>query len=185
MSEEGLRKEAVGRRQAGESAEEVAVSLGRTSRWVRKWSARAETETGNQDWAEGRSRAPHTSPAGPPTLRRAILDARARLVVNPPGPVRTLAVAWGFSRIGIEPIPQRWTIEQMISRAGLARPRRRQAGYVSKGVPYPNPADPEPGAVHQIDMAGGQQNSTPADSVSPTRSQLLVAITSSRATRYR
>jgi predicted transcriptional regulator len=47
VSEEDLRKEAVRRRKAGESAEEVAMALGRTSRWVRKWAARAETETGN------------------------------------------------------------------------------------------------------------------------------------------
>jgi predicted transcriptional regulator len=42
VSEEPLRKEAVRRRQAGESAEEVATALGRTSRWVREWSAKAE-----------------------------------------------------------------------------------------------------------------------------------------------
>jgi putative transposase len=56
--------------------------------------------------------------------------------------------------MGVEPIPPRWTIERVIAAAGLARPRRRQAGYVSKGVPYPNHLDPEPGAVHQIDMVG-------------------------------
>lgn len=155
MSEEELRKEAVRRRQAGESAEEVAAALGRTSRWVRKWAARAETETSNHSWAEGRSRAPHTSPARTPDdLRQAILDARARLVLNPRAQYGPLAVAWELRRMGIEPIPPRWTIERVISGAGLARPRRRQAGYVSKGVPYPTPNDPEPGGVHQIDMVG-------------------------------
>jgi predicted transcriptional regulator len=86
VSEEELRKEAVRRRQAGESAEEVAVALGRTSRWVRKWSARAETETDSQDWAAGHSRAPLTSPTRTAAgLRQAIIDARARLVANPRG----------------------------------------------------------------------------------------------------
>lgn len=66
MSEEQLRKEAVRRRQAGESAEDVAVVLGRTSRWVRKWTSRADEEFGNQDWAAGRSRAPHRSPTRTP-----------------------------------------------------------------------------------------------------------------------
>lgn len=155
MSEEELRKEAVRRRQAGESAEEVAAALGRTSRWVRKWSARAETETENQSWAQSRSRAPHTSPTRTSDmLRQAILDARARLVANPRAQYGPLALAWELRRMGIEPIPPRWTIERVICGAGLARPRRPQAGYVSKGVPYPNPTDPEPGAVHQIDMVG-------------------------------
>ena len=44
MSEEELRKEAVRRRQSGESAEEVAAALDRTSRWVRKWTVRATEE---------------------------------------------------------------------------------------------------------------------------------------------
>jgi hypothetical protein len=155
VSEAELRKEAVRRRHDGESAEEVAAALGRTSRWVRKWSARAELETENQDWADGRSRAPHTSPTRTDDrLRQAILDARARLLLNPRAQYGPLAVAWELRRMGVEPIPPRWTIERVISAAGLARPRRRQAGYVSKGEPYPGLASPEPGALHQIDLVG-------------------------------
>ena len=155
MSEAELRKEAVRRRHGGESAEEVATALGRTSRWVRKWSARAVLETGDHDWAEGRSRAPRTSPTRiDDGLRQAILDARARLVLNPRAQFGPLAVAWELRRVGVEPIPPRWTIERVIAAAGLARPRRRQAGYVAKGVPYPVVESPEPGAVHQIDMVG-------------------------------
>ncbi len=155
MSEEELRKEAVRRRQAGESAEEVAMAVGRTSRWVRKWTVRAEQETGNQAWAQSRSRAPHTSPARTPDeVRQSILDARTRLVANPRAQYGPLAVAWELRRMGVDPIPPRWTIERVIGAAGLARPRRRQAGYVSKGVAYPAGSDPAPGAVHQIDMVG-------------------------------
>lgn len=46
------------------------------------------------------------------------------------------------------------TIERIISRAGLSRPRRQTAGYVSKGVPYRAPVDAEPGTTHQIDFVG-------------------------------
>ena len=155
MSEEELRKEAVRRRQAGESAEEVATALGRSSRWVRKWSVRAADETGNQAWAQDRSRAPHTSPTRTPDeVRRSIVDARARLVTNPRAQYGPLAVAWELRRMGIDPIPPRWTIERVIGAEGLARPRRRPARYVSKGVPYPIAPDPEPGTVHQIDLVG-------------------------------
>lgn len=155
MSEEQLRKEAVRRRQAGESAEEVAVALGRTSRWVRKWASRAGEETGNQDWAAGRSRAPHHSPTRTADdVRQSIIAARARLVANPRSQYGPLAIAWELRRMGVDPIPPRWTIERVINTEGLARPRRRQAGYVSKGVPYPTRIDPEPGTTHQIDMVG-------------------------------
>ena len=56
--------------------------------------------------------------------------------------------------MGVEPVPNRWTIEREVARAGLARPRARVAGYVPKGVPYPNGPAPEPGQVHQADMIG-------------------------------
>lgn len=54
----------------------------------------------------------------------------------------------------MDPIPPARTIERVLQRAGVSRPRRRQGGYVSKGVPYPNPGNLEPGATHQIDMVG-------------------------------
>jgi putative transposase len=155
VSEEESRKEAVRRRQAGESAEDVGAALGRTSRWVRKWTSRADEEAGNQDWAAGRSRAPHRSPTRTDDdVRQSIVAARARLVANPRGQYGPLAVAWELRRMGVEPIPPRWTIERVINAEGLARPRRRRAGYVSKGVPYPTRTDAEPGTTHQIDMVG-------------------------------
>ncbi len=134
MSEEDLRKEAVRRRRCGESAEEIAAALGRTDRWVRKW-ARAEEGRGSEAWAKGRSRAPHRSPTRTPQeLRRLIVDARLRLESNPCAQYGALAVAWELRCVGVDPIPNRWTIEREIARAGLAIPRRRPSGYVPKGV---------------------------------------------------
>jgi predicted transcriptional regulator len=46
MDEVELRREAVRRHQAGETAESVADALGRTDRWVRKWAARARCRAG-------------------------------------------------------------------------------------------------------------------------------------------
>src|SRR5579872_630921 len=116
MSEEELRKEAVRRHQTGERAEEIAAALGRTSRWVRKWSARALEETAVEHWAKDRSRAPHRSPARTPEgLRRAILEARLRLQENPRAQYGALAVAWELRRMGVDPIPGRWTIERVIA----------------------------------------------------------------------
>jgi putative transposase len=154
VSEEDLRKEAVRRRREGESPEAIAARLGRTSRWVRKWVARADEQAG-AEWAQSRSRAPLYSPARTPDeLRQLIVDARRRLVDNPRAQYGALAVAWELRRMGVDPIPGHWTIERVITAAGLARPRRRVAGYVPKGVPYPTRVAPEPGTTHQIDMVG-------------------------------
>ena len=121
MSEEELRKEAVRRRREGESPEAIAAALGRTSRWVRKWVARYDEEAGDGSWARGRSRAPHTSPTRTPAeLCRLIVDARLRLQSNPRAQYGALAVAWELRRMGAKPLPNRWTIEREITRAGLA-----------------------------------------------------------------
>jgi transposase len=155
MSEEELRKEAVRRRRLGESPDAIAAVLGRTARWVRKWVARHDEESHDDGWAEDRSRRPHRSPTQTSDdLRQLIIDARNRLTENPRAQYGALAVAWELRRMGVEPIPPAWTIERTIARAGLSRPRRRQAGYVSKGVPYPHPIGIEPGTTHQIDMVG-------------------------------
>ncbi|HUG85461.1 MAG TPA: helix-turn-helix domain-containing protein [Euzebya sp.] len=156
MKEKALRKEAVRRRLAGESAEDIAADLGRTARWVRKWVARHDEDGHHDVWAHGRSRAPHHSPNRIDNdLREAIIAARQRLVANARAQYGALAVQWELRRLGIDPIPPTRTVERVIARAGLSNPRRRQPGYVSKGVPYPAPrgAD-QPGGVHQIDLVG-------------------------------
>ena len=154
MSEEELRQEAVRRRLAGESPSEIAQDLGRTTRWVRKWVARHDEQT-EEDWAQSRSRAPHTSPSRTPAdVEAQILRARERLVANPRAQYGSLAIAWELRRLRVDPIPPARTIERVLARAGVSRPRRRQGGYVSKGVPYPAPTSVEPGTTHQIDMVG-------------------------------
>lgn len=155
MSEEELRREAVRRRLSGEGPEQIAVALGRTGRWVRKWVARYDEDGDRDGWATGRSRAPHTSPTRiPDELHHQILAARERLTSNPRAQYGALAIGWELRRLGIDPIPPARTIERILARAGLSRPRRRASGYVSKGVAYPTPADTEAGSTHQIDLVG-------------------------------
>ncbi len=100
--EEQLRREAVRRRLEGQSPSEVAVALGRTTRWVRKWVARHADESHDDDWAQGRSRAPKSSPTKTPTAVEAqILAARERLAANPQAQFGSLAIR----RVGVDPIP--------------------------------------------------------------------------------
>lgn len=75
-------------------------------------------------------------------------------MANPRAQYGALAIQWELRRLGVDPIPPARTIERVLARAGVVRPKRRSAGYVSKGVPYPTPVDIEPGTTHQIDMIG-------------------------------
>lgn len=155
MSEEELRQEAVRRRLAGEGPTEIAEALGRTTRWVRKWVARHGTEGHDERWSESRSRAPLSSPTRTSAeLEALILAARERLVANPRAQYGSLAIQWELRRVGVTEIPPARTVERVLARAGVSRPRRRQPGYVSKGVPYPAAVSVEPGTTHQIDMVG-------------------------------
>lgn len=156
MSEEELRKEAVRRRLAGESPTEIADALGRTTRWVRKWVARHHDDCQTEAWAQGRSRAPHHSPTQTPDdIAELIVAARKSLVANPRAQYGALAVQWELRRLGVIDIPPARTIERVLERAGMSRPRRRHRdGYIPKGVPYPKPVDVVAGTTHQIDMIG-------------------------------
>ena len=155
MSEEEMRVEAVRRRLQGERPTEIAEALGRTTRWVRKWVARHE-ENHTDSWARSQSRAPLSSPnRTPDDVETQVLASRARLVANPRAQFGSLAIQWDLHRAGIVTIPPARTIERILKRAGVAKPReRRSAKYVSKHVPYPTRIDPEPGTTHQIDMIG-------------------------------
>jgi putative transposase len=155
MNEAELRREAVRRRQAGETTEALAASLGRTGRWVRKWVARHDAAEAGADWAQSHSRAPKRSPRRTPErLRRQVLDARTKLEANPMSQYGALAIAWELQLLGVEQVPEVWTINRILADAGLTRCRGRTPGYQSKGAPYPHPITRGPGEYHQADLIG-------------------------------
>lgn len=155
MDEAELRAEAVRRRLAGQSAEAIASELGRSSRWVRKWTVRHGEEAGaDESWAQGHSRAPRSSPTRTDEqTRRLIVEVRERLTKNPRSQYGALAIAWELHKLGVDPMPAAWTINRVIAAAALARPRRRAAAYQSRGVPYPHvPVGVQD--LHEVDMVG-------------------------------
>ncbi len=149
--EEGLRREAVRRRLAGESPEEIGRSLGRSRRWVAKWVGRHDR--GDADWAKGAkrgpARAPHRTAAETEAL---VLAVRERLVANPWAQIGADAVAWELDKLGVGPPPRR-TIERIVARAGATR-RRSGGRRQPKGVPYPAIAAQRLGDLHQADLVG-------------------------------
>jgi len=155
MDEVERRREAVRRFQAGETAQQVGVAVGRTDRWVRKWAARAEVAVSGEDWAQSRSRAPKSSPRRTPQgLRDQVLTARAKLEANPMSQYGALAIAWELHTLGVDPVPEVWTINRILADAGVTRRRGRTPGYQSKGAPYPHPRTTGPGEYHQADLVG-------------------------------
>jgi putative transposase len=155
MDEVELRREAIRRRQAGETSREVAAALGRSERWVRKWAARYERASAGEDWAQAISRAPRSSPNRTPVQVTAqVLAVRAKLELDPRSQYGPLAIAWELQQLGVDPVPEIWTINRILSRAGVTRRRGRRPGYKSKGAPYPHPAEQGPGAFHQADLVG-------------------------------
>ncbi|HVA31205.1 MAG TPA: integrase core domain-containing protein [Gaiellaceae bacterium] len=146
-----LRREAVRRRLAGESPEEIALSLGRTRQWVAKWVGRHDPA--DADWAAGRkrgpARAPHRTAVETETL---VLAVRERLVTNPWAQVGADAISWELEKLGVEPPPRR-TVERIIARAGATR-RRTGRRRQPKGVPYPQVAVERPGELHEADLVG-------------------------------
>lgn len=155
--EEGLRKDAVRRHLAGESAGDIAADLERTERWVYKWVARYE-ESGPQ-WFEARSRGPKRRPRATPDETVAlVLAARDRLESDPRAQRGAVAIAWQLVCMDVprSKLPSLRTIELIIARYGRAKPRRaRKDRYQPKGVPYPFGSEGVGvGVLHQIDAVG-------------------------------
>ncbi len=150
-TEAELRTEAVRRRLAGESPEEIGRSLERSRRWVSKWVSRHDPS--ELQWAEGGKRGPRRAAnRTPASVEAQVLAVRERLVANPWAQVGAEAIAWELRKLGVEPPPRR-TIEEILKRAGAskrARARRRQ----SKGLPYPAPLAERAGDVHEADLVG-------------------------------
>jgi putative transposase len=149
--EAALRREAVRRRLAGESAEAIARDLGRTRQWVSKWTRRYDPA--DPAWAQARSRAArrvrNRTSADVETL---VLEVRARLEANPWAQIGAPAIAWELDKLGAVVPPLR-TIEAILKRAGATR-RERPGRRLSKGVPYPAPRAERTGDVVQVDLVG-------------------------------
>ena len=120
------RQSAIHLLRAGQSVKEVAATLGRSERWVRKWRARYETE----GWAglQDRSRRPHHSPRRmTEAQRQAIRTARSALEAEAASGTKLKyvggqAVRTRLKEQGIQTLPSKATIERVLQEAGMTRP---------------------------------------------------------------
>jgi putative transposase len=150
-SERELRREAVRRRLAGESAAEIGRSLGRSARWVQKWARRHDPA--DSEWARGAKRGPERAAnRTAEAVEAQVLAVRARLAEHPWAQIGAPAIAWELEKLGAR-VPPRRTIERILERAGAterSRGRRRRP----KGIPYPEPVVEGAGELHEADLVG-------------------------------
>ena len=105
---------AVRRFHNGERARSIAVSLGRSVRWVYKWAARAAG--GGPDWASDRSRRPHGSPqALSPDVVEAVQLVRLELY-NAGLLCGAQNIQWRLEELAVTPLPSVRTIGRINKR---------------------------------------------------------------------
>ena len=123
------RKSAIHLLRAGQSVKAVAAELSKSTRWVRKWRKRYQTE--GWEGLKDRSRRPHKIVRQTPEAhQQAIREARSELEAE-------AAEGKGLKYIGgqairtrlkdkrIQPLPSIPTIERVIRAAGMTRPYQR------------------------------------------------------------
>jgi transposase InsO family protein len=123
------RKSAIHLMRAGQSVKNVAAELGRSTRWVRKWRKRYQTE--GWDGLKDRSQRPYkivrqTTEANQQAIRetRSELEAEASEGKGLKY-IGGQAIRTRLKDKGIQPLPSIPTIERVIRVAGMTRPYQR------------------------------------------------------------
>lgn len=148
-------------RHAGLETAEIAARLDRSAQWVRKWWRRFQ----KGGWAglSGQSRAPHCHGTElPETVKQAVRQTRSELEAKAAAGdglkhIGSLAIRTCLQQKKIKPLPSTSSIERILRKAEMTRPRQKTAPLV-----YPRL---RPGAAHvlyQVDHAphylkGGEQ----------------------------
>lgn len=150
--EEKLRREAVRRVLAGESAAAIAQELRRSRRWVVKWLARYDPT--DEAWARERSRAPRrVANRSAAKIEALVLSVRTRLQANPWAQIGATAILWELTKLHLRQLPEPRTIERILARAAVPRRARRER-YRPKGTPYPAPVAVAPNDCQEADLIG-------------------------------
>jgi transposase InsO family protein len=152
MSEASIleRRRAVERFHGGETVTAICQSLGRTREWFYKWLTRSRS--GEDDWAEDRSRRPRQVHGVEAAQEAAVVTVRQSLSAQGVF-CGAQAIAWELAALQPrQPVPSLRTINRILARRGLVE--RRRGPYVAKGRPYPVGPAERPGQRHQTDFVG-------------------------------
>jgi len=148
-------------RYAGLKTEEIALQLGRSEQWVRRWWRRFG-EGGWQALA-GKSPAPHRHGTElPEVVRQAVRQTRSELEAEAATGeglkyIGSTAIRTRLKQKGLEPLPSISSIERILREAGMTRPKQKTDSIV-----YPRLQPKEAHVLYQVDHAphyldGGEQ----------------------------
>ncbi len=153
--EASLREEAVNRYIAGQSPSEIARQLGRSRAWF--YQVLTRYRTGGRAALTSQSRAPrHVHNQTAANLVEAVVRIR-KLIETGEDPELCYAnlgadsIAAELLRSGLNP-PSRATINRILRRKHLSKPRARKKQKKSIPEDYPWPAGPGPNQIHLFDF---------------------------------
>jgi putative transposase len=144
------RAAAVQRYLAGEDADDICASLGKTTRWLYKWLSRHAPN--DPAWFEDLSRRPISSPFRTPAEIERIVELVRLSLYNRDRFCGNQAIQWELIDMEVQPVPSLSTIGRILRRRELTH--RRTGRYTPKGKKYPELPALVPNQTHQLDMVG-------------------------------
>jgi hypothetical protein len=119
MTEEELRRQAIGRYIKGEAPKSIYEDLGRTKQWFFKWLKRYQSN--DPQWHLSKFQAPCHSPTRISELDRdRIIRIRQQLERHSFAQIGVSAIKWELHKTGA-PIPSDRTINRILKQEGLVK----------------------------------------------------------------
>jgi hypothetical protein len=141
---------AVQRYLAGENAQSICASLGKTKPWLYKWVSRYTPK--NPAWCDDQSRRPLFSPYRTPVEIEKIVEMVRLSLYNKGHFCGKQAIQWEMIDMEVQPLPSLSTIGRILHRRDLTD--RRTGRYEPKGKKYPELPALSPNQTHQVDLVG-------------------------------
>lgn len=141
------RQECVQRHLLGEKVSKIALSLGRSRKWVYHWIKRYHDHNGQDKWFLEESRAPkQPRKSFSDSLSLLILSVRRELEQELMAQTGAISIQYELSRRDVKPIPEIWTINRILARHGHSKRIDRW----KEPREYPEPFI----HTHQMDLVG-------------------------------
>jgi len=120
MNEYQQRQEVVSRFLQGEKVTTIALSTGKSRKWVYHWITRYKDNPDAPNWFEDESKAPKkiTNKLASQTEQQ-ILFIRKELMNEKMAQIGAISIQYECERRGIKPAPAIWTINRVIAKYGL------------------------------------------------------------------
>jgi putative transposase len=144
------RVQAVQRFLAGEKAESICVSIGRSRSWLYKWLSRYTSD--DDSWCNNLSTQPRKVANRTSVEIEEIVKMIRLNLYNQDLFCGAQAIRWELEDLGVSPLPSLRTINRILKRNNLTH--RRTGKYEPKGTLYPKLPSLLPNQTHQMDMVG-------------------------------